>query len=239
MRLQKFLARAGIASRRSCEEFIKQGRVKVNGKIVTEMGFIIHPEEDKICFDDKPVRLPKQNYYLLLYKPAGYLTTAKDTYGRPTVLDLVKDIPRRLFPVGRLDQDTEGVLLLTDGGELAHRLMHPRFEVKKTYKALVKGIPEKNELLRLAKGVELPDGNTSPAEVKLLTAKNDRAVILIAVHEGRKHQVKRMFAAINYPVIKLKRIRFAFLGLKGLEPGSYRKLNRREIQKLRRLVGLS
>lgn len=239
MRLHKFLASAGVSSRRSAEKLIAQGRVMVNKKIIREMGFLINPVQDKVAFDHKLLHLPEKNYYVLLYKPASYLSSAKDLRGRPIVLDLIKGLPLRVFSVGRLDYDTEGVLLLTNDGELAYRLMHPRFLIEKKYEALVKGAPSASVIENLTRGIRLEDGTlTAPAKISLLETKKDRALLSITLHEGRKRQVKRMCRVVGHPLLKLKRTQFAFLTLNGLKPGQYRLLNTKEVYRLRSLVHL-
>ncbi|NLW07015.1 MAG: rRNA pseudouridine synthase [Clostridia bacterium] len=238
MRLQKYLARAGVASRRRAELLIKAGKVQVNGRTVTTMGFQVQPGRDRVTVGGKAVKQSPNRTYILLYKPAGYVTTAADPQGRPTVMDLVKDVPVRLHPVGRLDLATEGLLLLTDDGELTLRLTHPRYGITKTYLALVEGVPANNTIKQLCRGVKLEDGLTAPAEVKLCQTRGDRALLELILREGRKREVRRMLAAVNHPVVWLKRTRLAFLNLRGLKPGSYRHLTPGEVERLYRLVGL-
>jgi 23S rRNA pseudouridine2605 synthase len=237
IRLQKFLAATGVDSRRGAEKLIKDGRVKVNGLVVKKMGLKIDPRQDKVELDDLPLELPVEKKYYLLNKPAGYLTTVKDPFGRATVMELFpRHLRPGLFPVGRLDLDTEGLLLLTNDGQLAYRLTHPRFGVKKKYLALVQGILGREKLLLLRNGVLLKDGWTSPAQVKIVSihSKKNQSLLEIILHEGKKRQVRRMCAAIGHPVLKLKRTSLAFLTLKGLQPGSYRPLFREEVEKLSR-----
>ncbi|MDI6709493.1 MAG: pseudouridine synthase [Thermoanaerobacterales bacterium] len=233
-RLQKVLAHAGVASRRRCEELILAGAVRVNGRTVTALGTSVDPDRDVIEVHGRRVQAEKP-VYILLYKPAGYVSTADDPRGRPKVTDLVRDIPRRLYPVGRLDYDTEGLLLLTNDGELAYRLTHPRFHVPKTYLAEVEGRPDAEDLARLASGVPLEDGMTAPARI-LLRRPGPPALIELTIHEGRNRQVRRMCAAVGHPVRRLRRIRFAFLEPRGLSPGKYRHLTAAEVRRLHRLA---
>lgn len=239
MRLQKYLAHMGVASRRHAEDLIRSGRVKVNGQVVTVMGFKIEPGRDEVTVDGRPVNEPERKVYVLLYKPSGYVTTVKDPQGRPTVLDLLRDVPGRIYPVGRLDYATEGLLLLTNDGDLTLRLTHPRYRIPKTYLALVEGVPGDKTVARLRRGVELEDGPTSPAEVEIRRIKDGRALLKLTLREGRKREVRRMLAAVGHPVKWLKRIKFAFLTLGDLKPGEYRYLAPHEVARLYQMVGLS
>ena len=227
-RLQKTLARLGFGSRRVCEELIEQGRVTVNGDVAV-LGRRIDVEHDAVAVDGVPVGVRPDLVYYLLHKPAGVVTTASDTHGRDTVLELVPAEPR-VFPVGRLDMDTEGLLLLTNDGELAHRLTHPSFGVDKEYLAHVEGKPDKNALVRLRKGVELEDGMTAPAKVALL----DDSLLRIVIHEGRKRQVRRMCEAIGHPVIRLVRTRIGPLTDTKLKAGEWRRVTSEEVIALSR-----
>ncbi|WP_173298455.1 pseudouridine synthase [Thermanaeromonas sp. C210] len=238
MRLQKFLAQAGVASRRSAEDLIRAGRVKVNGNTVTAMGVKVEPGRDLVEVDGREVKWNGEKVYYLLYKPPGYVTTLYDPQGRPKVIDLLKGVKKRVFPVGRLDYDTEGLLLLTNDGELNLRLTHPRYGVTKTYRALVKGVPDRQALHKLATGVKLEDGMTAPAEVKLLRLGKDTSILELTLREGRKREVRRMCSAVGHPVLRLKRTKMAFLTLKGLRPGEYRPLTKREVERLYALTGL-
>jgi 23S rRNA pseudouridine2605 synthase len=230
MRLNAYLARAGVASRRAADELIKAGRVHVNGR-PGELGTFVGAA-DEVEVDGRPVS--KQALaYRLLHKPAGVVTTSRDPRGRPTVVGLLPSEPR-VVPVGRLDADTTGVLLLTNDGLLAHRLAHPRYEVDKVYEAEVGGDPSAGALRRLREGVDLDDGRTAPARARRL----GRGRVELTLHEGRKHQVKRMSEAVGHPVRRLHRSRYAGLDLRGLEPGEWRELTREEVAALRRLVGL-
>ncbi len=229
MRLNAWLARAGVASRRKADELIKAGRVTVNGE-AGQLNTLVGAD-DEVRLDGR--RLGKQALaYVLLHKPAGVVTTASDPQGRPTVVDLV-DHRARVVPVGRLDADTTGALLLTNDGELAHRLAHPRYEVDKVYEAEVDGEPSDEALRALEAGVDLDDGRTAPARARRLGARR----VELTVHEGRKHQVKRMFDAIGHPVRTLHRSRYAQLTVEGLAQGEWRELTRAEVEALRRTTG--
>ena len=225
MRLNAYLARAGVASRRGTDELSKAGRVTVNGEPGQLNTFVESP--DRVELDGKRVELQPLTY-VLLHKPADTVTTARDPHGRRTVVDLV-DHPARVVPVGRLDADTTGALLLTNDGELAHRLAHPRYEVEKVYEAEVEGEPDDDALQRLRNGLELDDGATAPAEARRVRPDT----VELAIHEGRKHQVKRMLAAVGHPVRRLHRSRYAGLTLEGLEPGAWRELEPFEVELLR------
>ena len=226
MRLNAYLARAGIASRRGSDELIKAGRVRVND-VPGELNTYVHPG-DRVEVDGKQVT-PQSLRYVLLHKPAGTVTTARDPQGRPTVVELVEKIQERVVPVGRLDADTTGALLLTNDGPLAHRLAHPRYGVEKVYEVDVDGEPDDAALEQLAAGVELDDGRTAPAKVRRLGP----AKLELTLHEGRKHQVKRMCEAVGHPVLRLHRSRYAGLTVEGLEPRQSRELEPSEVARLR------
>ena len=225
MRLNAYLARAGVASRRGADELIKAGRVIVNGE-PGQLNTFVAPD-DAVEVDGRPVVLQRLAY-LLLHKPAGVVTTARDPQGRPTVVQLVPSEPR-VVPVGRLDADTTGALLLTNDGVLAHRLAHPRYEVEKVYEADVDGAPDDLALRRLEQGVDLDEGRTAPARARRLAASR----IELTLHEGRKHQVKRMLDAVGHPVRHLHRSRYGGLDLTDLEPGRWRELTASEVEQLR------
>jgi 23S rRNA pseudouridine2605 synthase len=225
VRLNAYLARAGVASRRRADELIKAGRVTVNGEPGQLNTFVA--ARDRVALDGRAVEL-QPLAYVLLHKPAEVVTTMRDPQGRPTVVDLV-DHAARVVPVGRLDADTTGALLLTNDGELAHRLAHPRYEVEKVYEAEVEGEPDEEALRRLGEGLALDDGPTAPAEARLVGP----STIELSIHEGRKHQVKRMLAAVGHPVRRLHRSRYAGLTLAGLEPGAWRELTAGEVDRLR------
>lgn len=238
-RLQKVMARAGVASRRRCEEMIAAGRVKVNGRVVTRLGTKVDPEKDVIEVNGKVLPPPEKKVYILLYKPRGYVSTVRDPQGRPKVVDLLHGVRQRVYPVGRLDYDSEGLLLLTNDGELAFVLTHPRHRVPKTYEVLVEGVPDAEKLSQMAKGLLLEDGPTAPAKVRLLKEERGRALLEVTIREGRKRQVRRMCEHIGHPVLRLVRTRIGPLSLKGLKPGQYRYLSPREVQQLREMAGIS
>ena len=229
MRLNAYLARAGIASRRGADDLIKAGRVKVND-VPGALNTYVHTG-DRVEVDGKPVTAQALRY-VLLNKPAATVTTARDPQGRPTVVELVEEIPERIVPVGRLDADTTGALLLTNDGPLSHRLAHPRYGVEKVYEAEVEGEPDEAALEQLAAGIDLEDGRTAPAGVRRLGPSK----LELTLHEGRKHQVKRMCEAVGHPVLRLHRSRYASLTVEGLEPGAWRELEPSEVKRLRRLL---
>lgn len=235
MRLQKLLAHAGVASRRAAEELIVRGKVRVNGKTVRELGTIVSTE-DRIDVSGTPVKVESEQSYLLMHKPAGVMTTMRDPQGRRTVADMIpKGVPR-VVPVGRLDYDTSGVLLLTNDGELANVLTHPRFGVEKTYRAVVKGRLMPEEIAKLKSGVMLEEFRAAGAQVRVVAIRRDTSVLDITIHEGRNRQVRRMFEAVGHPVIALARLRFGPLKLGDLPPGHSRALTEREVAQLRRLI---
>lgn len=233
-RLQKALAAAGVASRRKCEDIIVSGRVRVNGQVVTAMGTKVGPQ-DRLEVDGRPVNRSEPLVYYLLNKPAGYVTTARDTHNRPKVVDLVPDSPR-VFPVGRLDLDTEGLLLLTNDGDLTNKLLHPSAHIEKVYRAVVKGTVQADSLKMLSRGIALEEGITAPAKVRVAQTREGSTVLEIILHEGRKRQVKRMIMEVGHRVVYLERIRFAFLSLAGLPRGKFRRLNSEEIRNLKNLA---
>lgn len=231
MRLQKFLARAGVASRRASENLMTAGRVTVNGTVVTELGAKVDPLVDVVAVDGKEVSLANSAVTIMLNKPAGVITTMKAQSDRPIVADIVPiDKYPGLYPIGRLDADTTGLLLFSTDGQLGNSLLHPSRHVPKTYRARLRAVPKPSELDRLRNGVELDDGVTQPAEVEVVDHK--RPTVRITIHEGRYHQVKRMFEAIGYPVVRLHRERFGTLTLGSLKPGEWRELTAAEIASL-------
>jgi 23S rRNA pseudouridine2605 synthase len=236
-RLQKVLAHAGVASRRKCEELIADGRVKVNGQVITDMGTKVNPTEDTIMVDQQVIQAEQLAYYIF-NKPTGFITSVSDPHGRKVVMQFFKDIDQRIYPVGRLDRDTSGLLILTNDGELAHRLMHPSFLIDKVYVATVNGIPAHEKLEQLREGIMLKDGLTAPAQVEVISenqGKNE-AVLKLTIHEGRNRQVRRMCKAIGHRVKHLHRSNYGFLTLKGLQSGDYRKLTKQEIDQLKQVV---
>jgi 23S rRNA pseudouridine2605 synthase len=234
MRLNAFLARAGVASRRRADELIREGRVRVNGQ-AGQLNTVVGKHDVVEVDDEHVVRQPLA--YVLLHKPAGVVTTARDPQGRRTVVSLAPSEPR-VVPVGRLDADTTGVLLLTNDGDLAHRLAHPRYGVPKVYEADVERAPSREALDALRAGVELEDGTTTPAEARVLSRTRRSSRVELTLHEGRKHQVKRMLEAVGHPVRRLHRSGYAGLDLEGLDEGEWRALTRSEVADLRALVGL-
>ncbi|MCX7779835.1 MAG: rRNA pseudouridine synthase [Negativicutes bacterium] len=235
-RLQKVISHAGVASRRHAEALILEGRVAVNGQIVKELGAKVDTN-DLVTVNGKPLPRNKR-VYILLNKPKGYVTTVSDPQGRKTVTELVNDVPERLYPVGRLDYNTEGLLLMTNDGELTFGLTHPSRHILKTYIAKVKGQPGTSALTQLRKGVKLADGMTAPAQVKVLEydAERDVTALEIVIHEGKNRQVRRMCEAVGHPVKQLKRSRFAFLDLTGVRRGQYRHLTASEVARLKELI---
>ena len=242
-RLQKILSAAGVASRRLSEELITAGRVSVNGTVVTELGTKADPNVDDIRVDGRRVKVERRRRYILLYKPRGYVTTRSDPEGRRTVLDLLKAVPEYIYPVGRLDYDSEGLLLLTNDGDLAARLTHPRHEVERLYEAKVRGVPDAHALERLAKGVTIEGRRTAPAVLELKsrpsTTEGAHSIVHITIHEGRNRQVRQMFELVGHPVMRLKRVRIGPIEDPHLPPGHWRELSPREIDQLRRVSAQS
>ncbi|MGD9947938.1 MAG: pseudouridine synthase [Desulfobulbus sp.] len=230
-RLQKILAKAGVASRRGAEQLIRDGRIQVNGAIITELGCKADPLKDAITFDGKRLHF-EQKIYVLLNKPAGYVTTMADPQGRPIVSDLLKDFPERLFPVGRLDLETEGALLMTNDGELGNAILHPRFEVNKTYEAWVAGFPSSQQLAQLEHGIKVEGVMTQPAQVRILQRTKHQTLVEIIIHEGKKRQVRKMFEALNHRVMHLKRTAYGQLRLGTLAAGKYRILTSNDLKKI-------
>lgn len=237
-RLQKILAQAGVASRRHSEELIVNGKVKVNGKVVTELGIKVDPLRDKIEVMGKSIPPPEKKVYLLMNKPRGYVTTLSDERGRKTIADLLGGVNQRVYPVGRLDYESEGLLLLTNDGELTQAITHPKHKVKKTYLVKVDGVPETEQLKEMARGLVLEDGPTAPAEVRLAGIGDNRASLEISIHEGRNRQVRRMCEHIGYKVLRLRRIRIGTLELGNLQSGEVRELTKKELRELAQLVGV-
>ncbi|MCM3707730.1 MULTISPECIES: 23S rRNA pseudouridine(2605) synthase RluB [Cytobacillus] len=235
-RLQKVIAHAGVASRRKAEELMAEGRVRVNGKTIKELGVKVSPS-DRIEVDGIPLER-EEPVYFLLYKPRGVISAVSDDKGRKVVTDFFEGIKQRIYPVGRLDYDTSGILILTNDGEFANLLMHPSNEIEKVYVAKLKGIPSKEKMKSLQRGIVLEDGKTAPAKTKLLSMDKQKqtSIMEISIHEGRNRQVRRMFEAIGHPVLKLKRERYGFLTLQGLSAGDARELTAHEVKQLRTLA---
>jgi 23S rRNA pseudouridine2605 synthase len=238
MRLQKVLAQAGLASRREAEHWIQTGRISVNGKVVTTLGTQADPMVDRITVDGKVINRLEPKAYYLLNKPTGYISTCEDELGRPTVLDLLKPIKFRLFPVGRLDWNSEGLLLLTNDGELAQRLMHPRFHIRRTYLAKVEGIPTAQSLLRLTSAGDPTAPPKRRPTARLIKVGERHAWLEIRLWEGKNRQVRRMCEAVGHPVRRLRRVQFAGLDTMGLSSGQYRPLTLTEVHTLKQLAGL-
>lgn len=234
MRLNKYIAHAGIASRRKADELTINGNVKINGLTMREPGYNVKPG-DVVEVNGQRISGQEKMEYVLLNKPKGYITSMQDEKGRPVVTELVADVDARLFPVGRLDYNTSGMLILTNDGDLTYRLTHPRHQVTKTYRALVSGVLSKEKLFRLRKGVDIGGFVTSPAQVKVIRQAERSAVVDITIHEGKNRQVRKMFAAVGNPVQELQRTAIGDLRLGRLKEGHYRKLTRNEIEYLKNL----
>ena len=235
MRINKYIASCGIASRRKSEEIILDKRVKVNGKTVCELSINIDENKDIVEIDGKIISLSKNHIYIVLNKPEGYITTVKDQFDRPNVLDLVTDIKERVYPIGRLDYETSGLLILTNDGDLTYKLTHPKHEVDKTYVALVKGQPTYEELKKFRDGLDIEDYKTAPAKIRVVDVNEEKnySKCEIKIHEGRNRQVRKMCKAINHPVLRLRRIAMGEIRLKGLKVGEYRHLTKEEIKYLK------
>ncbi len=238
VRLQKILSAAGVASRRSAETMIVEGRVSVNGTTVTELGTRADPDRDDIRVDNRRISRPRR-HYIALHKPRGYVTTRSDPEHRPTVIDLL-GMQEYIYPIGRLDYDSEGLLLLTNDGEFAERLMHPRYGVEREYEARVRGVPAPDTLMRLAHGVRIEGGRTAPAQLRLVEtgrgARGDQALVAIVLHEGRTRQVRKMLEAVGHPVVRLRRVRVGPIRLGALKPGEFRELSRAEVRQLEEIA---
>ena len=232
-RLQKYLANCGVASRRKCEEYILQGKVKVNGEVVTELGTKINPEKDRIEFENKLVKESTKHVYILLNKPIGYVTTSDDQFGRDTVLDLVK-VRERIVPVGRLDMYTSGALILTNDGDFVYKVTHPKHEINKTYTVTIKGIVTNEEVFKLEKGVEIEDYITKPAKVRILKTDTEKDIsrLEITIHEGKNRQVRKMCEAVGRKVQALHRSKIGNIEVKDLKLGTWRYLKQNEINEL-------
>lgn len=233
-RLQKYMARCGVASRRKCEEFITNGEVKVNDKVITELGFKVDSSVDKVTFKREILKPEEEKVYIMLNKPAGYITSVKDEKGRKTVLDLVKT-EERIYPIGRLDYDTSGLILLTNDGDVYNKLVHPREEIDKLYEAIIDGIPNKMEIDKFCNGVDIGGYVTSKAKIIVLDKKLGKSKVHIIIHEGKNRQVRKMCDAIGHPVMTLKRKAIGKLELRNLSEGKWRHLNEEEINYIKKL----
>lgn len=235
VRLQKFLAECGVASRRAAEKMIVAGNVTVNGETIKRLGYTIDPATDLVLVNGEPIE-PDQKVYYIFNKPKGCLTTASDPQGRPTVFDMLGNMPFRVFAVGRLDLDTEGLLLFTNDGPLKYKLTHPRFHVERTYRATVKGKPSGKTIRSLTRGIELEDGTTAPAKARTITTETKSSEIELILYEGKKNEVRRMCDAVGHHVLKLRRISMAGVKLGSLQKGKYRTLTQPEIATLQAAV---
>ncbi len=238
IRLNKFLAQAGVASRREVDKMIVEGRITVNGRVVRILGTKIDDEKDRVELDGKRVEKEEEMIYLMLNKPPGYLVTLKDPFRRPTIKELLPSLKERIYPVGRLDYDSEGLLLLTNNGELAHRLAHPRYRVPKNYVVEIKGVPGSSKISRLERGVYIDGKKTAPARIAKLSGSAKKTLLRIEIHEGRKREVKRMFEAVGHRVLRLKRVGFGGMRLGKLQTGKWRFLTRKEVDSLKSQVDL-
>lgn len=235
MRLQKYMALAGVASRRKSEEIILNGHVKVNNKIVTKLGTKVDPKKDKVMVKNKLVKIETNSIYIMVNKPLGYLSTVKDEKDRKTVIDLIEGVEERIYPVGRLDADTTGLLLLTNDGDLTYKITHPSNNVVKKYIAIVEGTPNKRELMQLRQGVFIDGRKTAPAKIKILKRFDNDSIIEVQIREGRNRQVKKMFEKTNHPVKKLKRVAIGDINMGNLDIGNYRFLSDEEVDYLNSL----
>ena len=237
-RLQKIINRVGIASRRGAEALIREGRVRVNGHVITKLGSRADAAKDQIVVNGRPLPRVAMMSYIALHKPVGIVTTLSDPEGRPTVRDLLRGIRSRLYPVGRLDYHSSGLLLFTNDGELAFRLTHPRYGVTKTYRVKVRGVPDEAAIARLSSGVRLEEATTAEAGVRVLRSEGGKAWLEMTLHEGRRREIRRMCERVGHPVLKLSRIRFGPISLGKIPVGEYRELTEAEVAKLRSEVGI-
>ena len=233
IRLQKYIADCGITSRRKAEELIKQGKIKVNGQIVHELGTKINPQKDIVLYQDKKIKEKENNIYILLNKPIGYVTTVNDQFKRPSVLDLVK-VKQRIVPVGRLDMYTSGALILTNDGDFVYQVTHPKHEIDKTYTVTIKGIVTKQDVELLKNGVKIGDYTTKPAKVKILKTilENNSSRLEITIHEGKNRQIRKMCEAVGYPVLALHRSKISGIDVKDLPLGKWRFLSKQEVERI-------
>lgn len=235
MRLQKYISKSGLCSRRKAEELIRDGKVSVNGILITDMGFKVNPNYDKVKVNNKLINISDEKIYIALNKPEKVITSAKDEKNRKTVLDFTKDIPQRIFPVGRLDYDTSGLIILTNDGDIANKLMHPRKKIYKKYLAYVKGVPNDSDLEKLRNGIVIDNRKTAKARAHLVNTNEKDSLIIIEIYEGRNHQIKKMCETIGHPVKRLKRVSVGEIELGDLKVGEWRKLTQKEIEYLNNL----
>lgn len=233
-RLQKFMASCGVASRRKCEEIILAGRVKVNGKVVSELGVKVDPSKDKVEYEGKVINKEENKVYIMLNKPEGYITSVKDEKGRKTILDIVK-VKERIYPVGRLDYDSSGLLILTNDGDMYNKIIHPRVEITKKYIVVVEGEFKERELKKFRSGVDIGGYITAPAEIKVLKFEDNKTTIEVGIHEGKNRQIRRMCSALNHNVLALKRVAVGNIKLGNLKRGEYRPLTKEELNYIREL----
>lgn len=236
IRLQKYLANAGIASRRKAEELILAGKVTVNDKVVTELGTKVDETADKVVYNGKLIKAEQNFVYVMLHKPEGYVSTVKDQFDRPTILDLVKNVKERIFPVGRLDYDTSGMLILTNDGDLTYKMTHPKHDIKKIYEAKLFGTPSNNDINQFRWGITIEGKKTKPAVIEIISTQDRFSIVRITITEGRNRQVRKMCEAIKHPVASLKRIGMDDLFLGDLPKGQFRYLTQKEIESLKRIV---
>lgn len=232
IRLQKYLADCGVDSRRKCEELILQGKVNVNGKTVTELGTKVIPKKDKVSINGALIEPAKKYVYIMLNKPEGYITTAKEQFNRPAVMDLLSGVSERVYPVGRLDMDTTGLLLFTNDGDMAFKITHPKYKINKTYIAEVNGCPDSEKMSKFRKGLRIEDYVTAPAEIRLVAKKKNTSILEITIHEGRNRQIKKMCDEIGHKVIKLQRKALGSLELGELEEGKFKYLKKSEVERI-------
>jgi len=239
IRLNKYLSQRGAASRREADRMIQEGRVAVNGRVVQDLGHKIDDGRDRVAVDGRKIKPGRELVYMMLNKPKGFLVTLADPLGRATIKDLVPSLPDGVNPVGRLDKDSEGLLLLTNDGELANRLTHPRYEIPKIYIVCVEGRVSREEIDKLEKGVPIEGGRTAPAKVKALESRSQSSVLQVEIHEGRKREVRQMCESVGHEVVRLMRVSFAGIRLENLLNGQWRFLKKEEVHRLKRLAGLS
>ncbi len=235
MRLQKYMAACGVASRRKAEEIILSGNVTINGKKITELGTQVDENKDEVRLQGKLLNLEGKKVYLMLNKPKGYVTTVTDPQGRPTIMELLPKIEERVYPIGRLDFATSGLILLTNDGDFTNHMMHPRFKIDKVYVAEVTGVPTEEKLVKMRRGLMIEEQMTAPAKVRIVEVKGNRSKVEIIIHEGRKRQVRRMIKAIGHEIIELERVQIGPLGLQNLPAGACRSLTVAEITAVKKL----